>query len=150
MKIWINGNEESETLGRDLTKRASTLEHEGYAGLCQGEPDILSLRNAKSNAEYLDGYVNVVRKRQSVDPAHYSIPRAPGLKGTISYKMRMFLWRLLRYQHFWMASRQKDINAMHAEVLDFEHQERNRQIGELEARIEQLEAQIDALQKGAH
>ncbi len=150
MKIWINGNDESESLGQDLTKKATTLENEAYASRAQDDSEILSLRNVESNAEYLDRYVKVVRKRQGVNPALYSQPRPPGLKGTISYMIRMFLWRILRYQHFWIAFHQNDINAMHAEVLDFEHQEHNRQISELEGRIKQLEAQINTLQERAH
>ena len=150
MKIWINGNDESDTLGKDLTEKAATLAHEAYANLSQGASEILSLRSAESNAEYLDRYVNVVRKRGGVDPALYSQPRTPSLKGTISYTIRMFLWRILRYQHFWMAFHQNDINAMHAKVLDFEHQEHNRQISELEGRMKQLEAQIKTLQERAN
>jgi len=61
----------------------------------------------------------------------------------------MFLWRLLRYQHFWMAFRQNGINAMHAEAVDFEHQERQRQVAELKARVKQLEESIESLKAGS-
>ena len=147
MKLWINGYDKTDALGEHMTKRATALEHQDYSNLLQGEAEILSLRNAATNAEYLEQYVNIVRKRQGVDPAHYSQPRTPGLKGSISYMIRMFFWRLLRYQHFWVAFHQNAINAMHAETLDFEHQERTRQAREIESRLEHLEKQLNALQE---
>ena len=147
MKLWINGHDKTDALGGGIAKRAAALEHQDYSNLLQGESDILSLRDAATNAEYLERCVKIARKRQGVNPALYSQPRMPGLKGSISYIIRMFFWRILRYQHFWVAFHQNAINAMHAEALDFEHQERTRQAKHMESRIEHLEEQLSALQE---
>jgi hypothetical protein len=147
IKTWLNGIDVTDSLGASVSAQASTLENKEFTDLLQGEAEILSLRDSKDNGEYLSRYIKIVRKRQGVNPALYSQPRTPGLKGSISYMIRILLWRILRYQHFWLAFHQNAINAMHAETLDFEHQERSRQAKEMESRIDHLEEQLKALQE---
>ena len=149
MKIW-NNEKRSTILEETVSQQAASLTDHQYASLLKGESEILSLRDAATNAEYLERYVEIVRKRQGVNPAQYSQPRSPGLKGSFSYIIRLLLWRILRYQHFWVAFHQNAINAMHAETLDFEHQERTRKTKQMETRIERLEKQLNALQTEKH
>ncbi len=149
MKVWVAGEEVTGALGESVKERASNLRSAEYDLLLEREGDVLKLRDATTTDDHLERYITLMRRRFDVDPAFYTQPRTPGLKGTISYTIRMFLWRLLRYQHFWMAFRQNGINAMHAEAVDFEHQERQRQVAELKARVKQLEESIESLKAGS-
>ncbi len=148
MKIWLSGKDETASLGKSIDDRAANLQNGGYDVLLEREAEILTLRDAGNTADHLKRYIALLRRRHDVNPAFYTQPRTPGLKGTISYTIRMFLWRLLRYQHFWTAFHQNGINAMHAEALDFEQQERERQTARLETRIAQLEETIASLKAG--
>jgi hypothetical protein len=145
MKIWVAGQDATDSLGKSLSDRAASLQNPEYVTMLEREADVLKLRDAKTTADHLQRYITLMRRRFDVNPALYTQPRTPGLKGTVSYTIRMFLWRLLRYQHFWMAFHQNGINAMHAEGLDFEQQERRQQTAELEARVRKLEQTIDSL-----
>lgn len=148
MKVWIAGEEATGSLGKSVEDRAASLQNTEYEILLEREADVLKLRDAETTADHLKRYIALMRRESDVDPARYAQPRTPGLKGAISYSIRMFLWRLLRYQHFWMAFRQNGINAMQAEALDFEQQERQRQTAELEARVKQLEEAVESLKAG--
>jgi hypothetical protein len=145
MKIWVAGKDATDSLGKSIEDRAASLQSADYDTLLERETDVLKLREARTTADHLQRYITLMRRRFDVNPALYTQPRTPGLKGTLSYTIRMFLWRLLRYQHFWMAFHQNGINAMHAEGLDFEQQERRQQTAELEARVQKLEATIESL-----
>ena len=145
MKIWVAGKEAVDGLGKSIGDRAASLRNADYDTQLEREADVLKLRDARHTADHLQRYITLMRRRFDVNPALYTQPRTPGLKGTLSYTIRMFLWRLLRYQHFWMAFHQNGINAMHAEGLDFEQQERRQQTAELEARVRELEATVASL-----
>ena len=55
-------------------------------------------------------------------------------------RIRRFLWNLLRYQHDWMSSRQNSINVQLSYELEFEKEERKKQVAELERRVRELES----------
>ena len=110
MKVWIAGEEATGSLGKSVEDRAASLQNTEYEILLEREADVLKLRDAETTADHLKRYIALMRRESDVDPARYAQPRTPGLKGAISYSIRMFLWRLLRYQHFWMAFRQNRLS----------------------------------------
>ena len=148
MNIWVNGTEKSDTLGVEITRQAEALQSAEYDVLLADKDDILALRDANSVSEYLAQYIAVIRRRPDVNPAFFTQTKRPGVKGRLSYAIHMFLWKLLRYQHYWTAFHQNAINATHAEALDFERQERCRETSELQARIQDLERTVEALRTG--
>ncbi len=148
MNIWVNGTEKSDTLGVEIARQAEALRSEEYDVLLADKDDILALRDANSVSEYLAQYIAVIRRRSDVNPTFFTQTRKPGVKGCVWYVIRMFLWKLLRYQHFWSTFHQNAINATHAEALDFERQERIRETSELETRIRDLERTVRELRAG--
>ncbi len=144
MKVWVSGKYGTD-LSEKLSAQALTMQDTDYSSLLDGERAILCLPEAMSEEDYLTRFVEIMRRRHDVNPALYSQPRTPGLRGQFSYAIRIFLWRIMRYQHFWLTFHQNGINAMQAEAIDFENRERKRQIIELEKRVKDLEEELTTL-----
>lgn len=146
MNIWVAGQDDTKALRDDIDRRANAMHNSDYEAMLDGESGILDLRDADNGEAYLTRLLGLLRRRFDVNPALYTQPRTPGLKGRCSYALRLFLWRLLRYQHFWHTFHQNGINAAQAEALVFENEERKQRIAELEARIADLERIVETLQ----
>jgi hypothetical protein len=145
MRVWINGNKRADESGAELSAQACALKHDDYTARLESESELLKLKNATNGSEYLSRYLTQVRRCRNVDPARYSRPCTQGIKARIGNIICNALWRILRYQHFWMASQQNCVNALIIEGLDAEHTERQRESGELLKRIEHLEQVIKEL-----
>lgn len=139
MNIWVAGQDDTKTLRDDINRRANAMHNADYEAMLDGESGICDLRDATNGETYLTRLLGLLQRRFDVNPALYTQPRTPGLKGRLSYALRLFLWRLLRYQHFWHTFHQNGINAAQTEALVFENEERKQRIAELEARITELE-----------
>jgi len=77
--------------------------------------------------------IELLRDRSVVETQAFEFPRKPGPGGSVMYYVRAFLWKLLRYQHDRMSSRQNRINALI--------------ISALEQRTEALQLEVNALKK---
>jgi len=77
--------------------------------------------------------INLLRDRSVVDTKSFDFPRKPGLCGSLMYYLRAVLWKLLRYQHDRMSSRQNRINGLI--------------ISSLEERTNALQVEIDVLKQ---
>jgi hypothetical protein len=104
------------------------------------EHSALSLREAQTDAEYLDRFIRLLRIRPGLDTADFEIPRKPGLKGEFSAWVKKYLWKGLRYQHDRMAIQQNVINELVASLAEFEATSRRADVAALEKRVAELEA----------
>lgn len=95
----------------------------------------LSLREAKSEAEFLDRWYALVRRKCHVDTLKFDIPRRPGAAGGLMQKARTILWKALRYQHNRVVSRQNLVNSHLVATLEFQADE----IRRLRTRLDDLE-----------
>jgi len=130
LKLQVAGKDRSGDLGREIAGSAAVRPDHGLATLIAYEMDVLGLCSADSAAEYLDRHVKVLRVRNQVDPSAFEGPMG---------RVRRFLWNLLRYQHDWTSFRQNSINVQLSYELEFEKEERKKQVAELERRIRELE-----------
>jgi hypothetical protein len=80
----------------------------------------LRLRDARDEREYVDILTELVRLRHHIDTLDFRPPRRPGLLGAIMGRLRMLLWRLLRYQHDRMAFRQNQVNSCLMALIEFQ------------------------------
>ena len=134
-KLQAAGKDRSGDLGREIAGAAAARPDHGLARQITCEMDVLGLRSADSTADYLDRHVDILRARNQVDPASFQAPAFSGWMGPV----RRLLWKLLRHQHDWMSCRQNSINVQLAYELEFEKEERKKQVAELERRIRELE-----------
>jgi hypothetical protein len=135
LKLHVAGKDRSGDLGREIVAAAAHRPDHGLATHIEYEMDVLKLRTADSAAEYLDRHVKILRARNQVDPCAFEGSVSCGFMG----RVRRFLWNLLRYQHDWMSFRQNAINVQLSYELEFEKEERRKQVAELERRIRDLE-----------
>ncbi|MBU4198692.1 MAG: hypothetical protein KKG09_05580 [Verrucomicrobia bacterium] len=144
MKIFVANKDRTDDLGADIRAAAQVLMRGGEREVpAKIPPEIsaLSLALAKSDAEYLDNLIRLIRYRDAVDTLDFIIPRKAGLAGLIMSRIKAFLWQLLRYQHDRITFRQNLINTQLTGALAFEVAARQKEITELKRRVAELEKQ---------
>ena len=139
MKLVIAGKDRTDDLGRQLAETAQRRTQAILEESLRKESDVLALRESDSQEEYLRRHVTLLRARNCVDPARFETPCRPGVFGRCLHGIRMFLWKVFRYQHEWTAARQNTINVQLAYELECERELRERQVRRLEDRVRRLE-----------
>ena len=99
----------------------------------------LALRLARSESEYQDILIRLIRSHDQLDTGDFPIPRRRGRRGRYGAWLKKKLWKLLRYQHDRIAYRQNLVNSMLSGALEYERDRHRAEIARLEARIRELE-----------
>lgn len=141
MKLNIAGQDKTNDLGQALRQRAEIMARGATSrrlAPLASEISALVLTRSKSDAEYLDHLIRLIRYRDAVDTLDFDIPRKPGLAGLIMTHLKTFLWKLLRYQHDRIVFRQNLINTQLANALEFEVSQRQKETADLKQRVAEL------------
>jgi hypothetical protein len=138
MRILISGRECSSELAASIRADADRWKSDPRCAFLPAELSALSLRDARSETEYQDRLLRLVRAKSGTDTRTFDMPRRPGISGRLWGAVRVFLWKLLRYQHDRTTFRQNLVNQGLAAALEFEAAERRR----LERRVEDLERRL--------
>jgi hypothetical protein len=77
----------------------------------------------------------MIRRKSHVDTLKLDIARRPGFMGALMQRSRLFLWKLLRYQHNRIVTRQNLVNTQLTATLEFQLEE----IRRLRSRVDELE-----------
>lgn len=144
MKLSIAGQDRTKDLGAALRQQAGIIARGDTS--CQparlpAEISALALARAKSDADYMDRFIRLIRCRDAVDTLPFHIPRKPGFAGRCMASFKAFLWKLLRYQHDRIAFRQNLINTQLTSALEFEFTQRQKETEDLKRRVAELEKQ---------
>ncbi len=139
MKIIIANIDRTAEFGPALKSGADNLAGDPVHAGVLGQQHALSLRDAKSEPEFLDRWTELVRRKSHVDVAKFDVPRKPGTAGAVIQSVRIFLWKLLRYQHDRIVSRQNFVNSQLAATLEFQRDE----IRRLRERVDKLDRNAD-------
>lgn len=94
------------------------------------------LRDARSEAEYLERYVALARQKAHVDNQAEAPPVRPGLRNRVQAILRRFLWRLLQPHFERLIFRQNAVNTQLIALIEFQ-QEEVRSLRERLARLEE-------------
>lgn len=103
------------------------------------ELSALSLREARSESEFLDRWITLARRKSHVDTLEFDLPRRAGVVGALLQRVRLLLWKVLRYQHNRVVSRQNLVNSHLVAAVEFQADE----IRRLQARLDDLERRKD-------
>ncbi len=142
MKITVAGQDLTPKIGpaiEQIAARLKKLEGRAAPSRIPQEISALALHQSRSDSDYLDHYVRLLRYRDAFDTYDFHIPRRPGPVGFVMAKIKKALWKFLRYQFDRIAFRQNLINNLFANAIEFELAEMKRINSELVRRIEQLE-----------
>ena len=102
----------------------------------------LTLREATSEADFTNRLISLMKYRDNVDSSPFVMPRRPGTVGAVMARIRIELWRHLRFLVDRIAFRQNHINVMLTRALEFEHEQRLRETEALQKRVADLEARL--------
>lgn len=135
MNVWIAGHDRSSELGNALSARASARACPELAQRLREVQSLLSLREAGSEREYLEGLTRDLWVNHAVETGRFAPAVAAGRGAALKGWLRQRLWRLLRYQHDWTTYQQNAVNlALACQVRSALEAQ-----GALEARIAALE-----------
>lgn len=143
MKILVANKDRTDDLGADIRQSAQVRMRGGERQVpAQISADIsaLSLARPKSETDYLNNLIRLIRYRDAVDTHDFAIPRNPGLIGMLLIRLKSFLWKLLRYQHNRIAFRQNLINGLCTSAVEFEITCRQKAVADLDQRLQRLES----------
>jgi len=142
MKLIVGKEDRTETLGSEIRRLAHTRHRRHKPDWIEPEFSALSLTEADSEHDYLHKMMRLLRYRDGVLSMPFYIPRRAGLRGLISKLIKIFLWKLLRYQHDRIGFQQNLINSMFTNMLECEIAEREKEITCLKERLSDLESHI--------
>lgn len=142
MKIWIGTEDVSESLGRDVAVLAGQRASLGSPRFHDPRVSALSLRECRSETEFLSRFMQHLRWRHGATAEPFDIPRRPGVIGAFLQVLRRFLWKLLRYQHDRMVFQQNMINEMIIHGLEFEMESSRQRISALESELARLKRNV--------
>jgi hypothetical protein len=142
LRVSVAGRDRTADIGVAVLREAGGLGNSWMENQLSAEKDVLALRSATSATAFQSRHLGALRGRWMVDPGCFSTPSGPGVIGALMLQVRIFLWRMFRYQHDWIVFHQNAVNAQLFYALTFECEERARQVRELEARVQVLEAHV--------
>lgn len=137
MRIVVAGQDKSQEIGGELTRRAAR--HQGPISPWAEADSALSLKHSRDQADYLKRFHRLMRLRYALCTDPFPVPGKPGLAGTLMKGPKAFLWKLLRYQHDRMAGQQNAINELVISALAFQNAELQQRLNTLEQRLQTLE-----------
>ncbi len=133
-----------ERVMREIRERVETRRAEGaYADPRIARAERYNLSNLKDDREFLPFYLELLRDLVFVDINDFRISERRRHVGWVLVRMKMVLWKLLKFYTYRLWSQQNQINGMlltTAEAL--EHRYRA-DIDALEKRVTELEAKQD-------
>jgi hypothetical protein len=142
MKLILNGHDRSADLGAELAA-AARQRPAGQKPYAMAEAiSALRLQSAATEAEYGTELLRLLRYRDNVDTLPFEIPRKRGWVGALTAQIKRMLWKVLRYQHDRVTSRQNLINHLYTNALECEHRQRAQEVRELQRRLAVLEQKL--------
>lgn len=139
MNLTVAGKDRTGDWGRQVAAEAAQLQAAGAVGALSPEHSALALKASADRADYLRRYVGLLRLRHGVRTAEYYVPRGPGWRGRVAAAVKIFLWKLLRYQHDRIAFQQNAVNELAIDALEFQLDEWGRETADLKRRVAALE-----------
>ncbi len=139
MEILVNGQDRSDSLGGEIEREAEKLCDSGLEEALRRERPVLDLGSCRDESEFQHRHAALLRSRNCVDTARFQLPAPRGPVGRLAYMVRLFLWKVLRYQHDWMSFAQNSINIQFMGQLEMERRAREKTFLELEQRVRRIE-----------
>jgi len=139
MKIVIANEDRTSELGDELRRTARSRGDEARTRRLSPQDSALSLRAARSEAEFVAQFERLLYIRHGVRTDLDYVPRKRGLAGALAASVRKWLWRLLRYQHETQAGQQNLLNELIIETLAWHRQLQERELDALRKRVAELE-----------
>ena len=130
-----------EALVREIREEVGRKRREGvYADARIGRAERHNLVYMADSGELLRFYLNCLRDGVHVDINDYRIEdRRSGWKGSALVKMKTVIWKLLKFYTFRLWHQQNQINGLMVTAIESSHQQYEKRIAELEAKIAELE-----------
>lgn len=136
-QILVAGRDRTAELSAPLAVLVREMEQRGASVFLPHDRSSLRLRDATSAPELMSLYADQLRFRHHVDLATTVLPPARGACGRLINRVRVLLWRILRYQHQRAFFRQNLINSHLVGLLDMQTRE-----------LRALRSEVEALRKG--
>jgi len=137
MKIVIGGKDSTKDIGEEITKEAETLYDAELIRLLNGEKDLAAIgKNQKNGDSFLGEFIRILRLRNTIDYSEMKIPSSR--KAIFLRLVRTILWKIVNPFHHWFAFRQNAVNRALLYAVEFEREERRKEIATLKSELEKI------------
>jgi len=140
MNIWIGGKQQGDVMNDEINRRASDLLNDPLLKPQPGSLDTDLLGNVKDTNQGNVKFLEMLRHKSQIDTQTFTVPRKPGLMGEIMAKVRKFLWKILRYQHDRMSTRQNRVNSWIISLVESRTETLQADMNQLQERLAKLES----------
>ena len=132
---------DSEAVVTSIRETVARKMREGvYADARIARAERHNLVNMSDSGELLKFYLNCLRDTVHVDINDFDIQdRRSGLSGKFLVTFKTSLWKILKFYTYRLWSQQNQINALTVTAVESSYQQMEKRVGELEARIRELE-----------
>lgn len=139
MKILIAGKPLDESMMDEVKKCAASLAADDSIRPRLGSLDTELLGGIPDAIRGDRKFMELLRHKSQIDTLDFVIPRKPGFTGWMMQRLRRILWKLLRYQHDRMVTRQNRVNAWIISALESKTESLQIEVDELRDRLSRLE-----------
>lgn len=143
MKVAISGCEQTGSFLDEVKSRGRIIAAQPESRIRAGSLDIDALGGGQDERTSDRMFAAMVRERSQIDTLPFRMPRKSGFMGALMGGVRAFLWKLLRYQHDRMSTRQNRVNAWLISSLELQVQSLQSDVGRLSRELEQTRRDLD-------
>jgi hypothetical protein len=90
-------------------------------------------------AQFLDYYLQAIRRSWAVDINDFEIPKKRGWKGKAELLFKKIIWKCLKFYTYRLFSQQREFNSQASHTLILLHRDYSEKIALLEADVKMLE-----------
>lgn len=137
--VYISGEPVDPRVMREVEAAAQALRSDPRLTPRAGSLDVTDFQPAMPEPAPHQLFARRLRERLDVDTRPYAFPGKPGAMGRVMVGVRAFLWKLLRYQHDRMASRQNRVNGLLLSAMEMHHARLQEELDDVKRRLDQLE-----------
>ncbi len=122
-QILIGGRDQTADFAVPMAAAVQAMEQRKDSVFLPPHMSALRLREARSGAELVSLYADILRYRHHIDPSALDLPPPRNLRQRAMNLIRRLLWKVLRYQHERMFFRQNLVNSHLTGLLDLQARE---------------------------
>lgn len=137
--VFISGEPADPRVLRELEEAARALRSDPRLAPRPGSLDLPDFQPAIVEQTPHQLFARRLRERLDLDTQPFAFPGKPGALGRVMVGVRAFLWKLLRYQHNRMASRQNRVNGWLLSAMEMHHARLQDELDDVKRRLERLE-----------
>lgn len=134
---------DTEAIMKEIRETVARKTSEGvYADARVARAERTNLIHLRDDEDFLDYYISALRDAALVDINDYEIRERRARLSFLLVRLKKTIWNLLKFYTYRMWSQQNTVNGLLVTGVESLHEQSQKQIRELEARVADLEKKL--------